>query len=1078
MQSLVFPSQEALEVALRGGLVPKDVQRAKVRVALRPGGKLELIPSVPLSPAAKKALHDTGVLEAESAGDLTELSCWAAALKPRPTDVSFQAPARVLFTLPSQELLLDLCAELFRLGCDRQEFRLVDSRHSQISALVRVNQPPWYVLSKALDHTEPLRAFLPTPPGQDQVWTELGYTHPLLTALEPIEGASMLVTREGDWLRVEDGEWTDVDKLVEPAQLPEAFALEASTPPRLKVHLKLTRASRGESPTLWVVKQGMAVTDALVRATPEPALEGLLFAVCGDTVLLRTRPGRENAAPALPGDSYSRLFELPNLFAPLGLTIEPPLRRERLRQWLASDTEKVSWLEPKGDGAFAKLTVAESAFRPLIEWVDYVIDGGEEELTGWVRSAAFDFADYSAREDSARPAGSEREEPEERARPKRTKERTDRAPAAPASSPRHREASLPASVPQAEVVLPPSELEAALAREEAAFLELEAPADSVERRDGWMRLGALYAQLSRHREAGLCFSHAVWEAEAEDARALAQRWAQSTRLELDQVLKAPNPSSDQTSVAVALLLSGALNGDGRLPSRQTQLVAWLDKYDEDLDVRSLWLGRLAVSTLSGGDPLALARARDRVLAKLTRGLSLERDVPRLLRVASQANAGGGTERVARVVRQLETILRAMDETPRKRSPVEAPLNLTRAYVGFEFAWAFARLGQAERARALRDAGIKALPLNHEVHGPVHRFLTRAYSVRIDQALEGLSPDTPLPAELTGQLNALDSFPRYRVDRLRQFSNVIETQERLDPISAFYKGKGDPRGEELAALRGLRDTNELVKALHARTSTAADPQLSPEERGRLLDALLDFLPQLPESSALPFLNQYVELAETLPAKFRVWVLEDALKVAGHFGRTPLVKRLVLALGSLVTELGAEGAAEVGQVLAAGLRSLRRVGLRQEAADLLTRVQTMVRGDDTRSLQTRLALAGGFAYLGSNTAAAPIFEEARSRLSREKDSVPDRLKLTRAAAQALSHLPTDQALPSLMDLTRQIVWITDSFNTNDLFCLSMIDFADSMVLGHVGDDLTLNEVTRRFIEEDEYLVRRRVHRDAGG
>ena len=165
MDSLVFPSREALEVALRGGLVPKDVQRARAQVAFRAGGKVELLPSVALNPAAKKALKDAGVLESAPGAELLEVSCWAAALRPRKTDVSFQAPARVLFALPSQPLLLELCAELFRLGCDRQEFRLVDSRHAKIAALVRVSQPPWYVLSKALDQTEPLRAFLPTPPG-------------------------------------------------------------------------------------------------------------------------------------------------------------------------------------------------------------------------------------------------------------------------------------------------------------------------------------------------------------------------------------------------------------------------------------------------------------------------------------------------------------------------------------------------------------------------------------------------------------------------------------------------------------------------------------------------------------------------------------------------------------------------------------------------------------------------------------------------------------------------------------------------------------------------------------------------
>ena len=36
-------------------------------------------------------------------------------------------------------------------------------------------------------------------------------------------------------------------------------------------------------------------------------------------------------------------------------------------------------------------------------------------------------------------------------------------------------------------------------------------------------------------------------------------------------------------------------------------------------------------------------------------------------------------------------------------------------------------------------------------------------------------------------------------------------------------------------------------------------------------------------------------------------------------------------------------------------------------------------------------------------------------------------------------------------------------------------DALVLGHVLEDLSLGEATRRFLEEDEFLVRRRVHRD---
>jgi HEAT repeat protein len=154
------------------------------------------------------------------------------------------------------------------------------------------------------------------------------------------------------------------------------------------------------------------------------------------------------------------------------------------------------------------------------------------------------------------------------------------------------------------------------------------------------------------------------------------------------------------------------------------------------------------------------------------------------------------------------------------------------------------------------------------------------------------------------------------------------------------------------------------------------------------------------------------------------------------------------------------------------------LRDEASELLQRASGVLRGEDARTLSARLALAAGFAYLGAMAPAQPIFDEALSRLSKEKDGVPERLKLTRAAARALGHAPTEVALPGLLRLSAQLPWLTDSFNTNSHFCLSLVDFADALVLGHVGDDLTLNEVTRRFLEEDEYLVRRRVHRDAGG
>jgi hypothetical protein len=308
--------------------------------------------------------------------------------------------------------------------------------------------------------------------------------------------------------------------------------------------------------------------------------------------------------------------------------------------------------------------------------------------------------------------------------------------------------------------------------------------------------------------------------------------------------------------------------------------------------------------------------------------------------------------------------------------------------------------------------------------------------------------------------------------------VLEPQERLEEFSSFAREKtAQGRGDVLGALRGIEEAAELHRALEDRARQATEQNLPEDERARLLDGLLDFLPALPESQALPLLSRLVTLAEPLSPASRVTVLEDALKVAGHFGRTALVRQYVLTLSGLIRELGPDALLELGATLVAGVRSLRRVGLRDEAGELLARTASVLKGDDVKSLTARLGLATGFADLGNARLAQPTLDEALTRLSREAGILmADRLRLTRAAARAFGHSTLDVALPGLARLGQQLTWITDSFAaTSDYFCLSLVDFADALVLGHVGDDLALSETTRRFLEEDEFLVRRRVHRD---
>src|SRR5262249_5246906 len=141
---------------------------------------------------------------------------------------------------------------------------------------------------------------------------------------------------------------------------------------------------------------------------------------------------------------------------------------------------------------------------------------------------------------------------------------------------------------------------------------------------------------------------------------------------------------------------------------------------------------------------------------------------------------------------------------RKGSPVEAPVALTRAYGMLEFAYGYARLGRAERARALRTAGTVDLPQSD----PIHRLLAQAYSARIEQALEAKPIETPLPAAVATELNALDRFSRYKVDRLRQGSQVLEPVEGLVPFQSFLRAELP----ELSLLRTISEPDLLAAEL--------------------------------------------------------------------------------------------------------------------------------------------------------------------------------------------------------------------------------------------------------------------------
>lgn len=1079
--ALGFRDEQALRVVLMSGLCPPEVQATGARVGRSADGGVVLVPDRPLPAGTLAALRGAGVaMDAALPIEARTVGCWAEAVALERVPRA-ELPALALLTTADATGTIDLAAELLRLGCERQELQLAPG--AGLGGLIRVTDAPTYTLMRALDRDGGLRAYGPDPVGQERVFCELGYRHPLAGRLAAAPGELLLVGPDG-WRSVRDEGWRGLEHALALA-IPGERVDHQPTPvvARRRVELRLSPGRR-EAASLWVLRaqgsaeNGVAEIDRLLGYLPEDVVARLTFAVAGELVILRARTSRHPPPDlALAAEVYAPLAQLPDVYAPAGAIVEPPLRRERLRGILGVESGQIAWLAPTaaGDrGPFRVERIADSAFQPLAEWAEYVLHASAPELAPWLRAAAFEFAPYvsTGLEWAQEPrlvtddAAGERSRPRvRRARPAAepppvAPEPAVVAPAAAAERARPRDTA---------VVVEEAAVDRELVELEQAFLALDAPADARERLDLLDRLAAAYLRLGRHRDASLCFARAVWERAPADATARFDAWiaAEAGRdpaAALAAALAQAQPSGDDVRRVAAL----AARADEPVRRDPHRVQRWLDDHDGELDARSLWLARLGLARLAGGDALGLATARDRILARLAGGLPVERELPSFLRFAGRSGALGNASG-EQLAAALDKLAEKIQTTRRKRSPVEAPAGHTGAYVMFQLAHGYARIGNPERARALaHDA---ATALGAQIGDPVHGYLVAAFGARVEQAISGLPPETPLPEPLNAQLAGLDRVMRYKVDRLREASRILEPLERPDAIGAFSRRLHDARGPEFAALRGLPDAGARATEIDRLIGLAA--AAGDDEGARLIDGCLDMLLELPEARAVPLLRRALPLIGGLPEIRRAVLYAEALVVAGHFGRTELIPALLADLGAAVRVVQAP---ELARVLDQSLRALRRIGLRHEIAELLAGAEAAT-ATGTANLGARLALAGGLAYLGDTTRALPILDQARKALG-ETMTLTARLELTRQLAQAYAQAPLGHALGGITELATQLRDITDSFGTNSHYCLSVLHFVESLVLGITSDDLALGEVGRRFVEDDEHLIRRRLHRDLGG
>jgi hypothetical protein len=631
--------------------------------------------------------------------------------------------------------------------------------------------------------------------------------------------------------------------------------------------------------------------------------------------------------------------------------------------------------------------------------------------------------------------------------------------------------------------------------------------DAEARATRWAELAGVYSATGQALDAAVCWTNALWECPTPPEEWLEQ-WALAEcraakrgdrGADLERWLGEPGRPGTGRVVA-ALVAHFGFQSAPPAPEFLAMLprvLAVLEQQFDDIPVRGAWLARLAVARSCDGDVLGLARWRDRLVRRLhERGPALDLDEPSFLRFRNTATAERFKTAREWLVRMHDPILRwvrghARDGRGLEWAGLDGEGDATAAYAQFLLAWGLGALGERARAREWAakarkvlagTTGVRADPAGHALLGDL--FLHR-----IREAHEGRVPKPVLPADLQTRLERLPEFARYSVDRLREHCRVLQP---LGSVRA-YRGRDlrefwgpDLLGERLSLLGARTDPAQLdeearalLAAAGAEPSTTTVPRIAfalLEVAAALEPAVLGPLFEL-VPTALDWTETWVQAGRWTDteradrvARFQARMIETAFAVAPPEGAQRLLRH--------VTHGAASGALLPATTSAAprAFRSARKHALVAEA-EALVHVLDPARADPAGPVTAeRVGLATGWFVAGNEENGNRILNAARDALFYTKtDDLPQRTAVAVAYAEALGFAPAGIALGRLEELFQRLTGVTVQGSTNCYFTLHPLRLIDTVVRAVVTDEFTLGPAVRAWLDGDEFLIRRRIHRD---
>jgi hypothetical protein len=379
----------------------------------------------------------------------------------------------------------------------------------------------------------------------------------------------------------------------------------------------------------------------------------------------------------------------------------------------------------------------------------------------------------------------------------------------------------------------------------------------------------------------------------------------------------------------------------------------------------------------------------------------------------------------------------------------------------------------------------------------HTFLLKAFEYRIQESLEGRPHTGPLPAKLMEELEHMQTLLKYVVDRLRKHSRILEPDQRIDPYRRWAARISD-LDKALADLTDLADRKEIVARVQKLLKDTAKGAAGHEPRARILRTALEAAPRVGEEfakemldRALPAYDALAEPRDQAALEEQARFLEKALFTAAHFDRAEHIHPLVGRFQKMLQGQRGPQAIQAVEALAAQcFRSLRKLGMRDEIDRLLTQMaelilegkdlDALVRGinfktDNPAPLTALLHVATSWYYFGRDHQADPVLQAVRGVLLKAEFPPLKQTALACAYARTVGQTTVAVAKLRLEEIFQQFKGVKDTFTSGTHFGVSQLDLVESVVLAVVSDDFTQGTQARRWLDEDEFLVRRRIHRD---